>query len=953
MTSTLRCWYVFFLSLLFFLGVGCSSSGGGSQGNPPPPQNPLPSLSGVSPNSASVGSAALTITASGTGFVSASLIEWNGASLTTTYVSSTSLSAQIPASDLSSTGTASITVNTPAPGGGASGPITFTISPAATTLTILNVEGSDLTWDPSQLKLYVAVPSGASVNPATITVVDPIAGALATSHTLSSAASGLAISDDSQYLYAVTSAASAIQRFVLPAFTPDIQWSLGTGGTGGIPPYTNLAGDIKVEPGAAHTLAVSLGQSGSGSVAVFDDGVERFTVAESATGLGNSLQWKQDGSLLYAAYTLSNDSGSYTTVSDDALYTMPVTASGVGAVNIYNSTFRSEGAHLHSDPTTGYLYGDWGEVINGANGTPVGNYRWSRPSGTYFPGPLSVVDPTLKRFYILLEAVEPNNTVVFQIQVFDQTTFQLLSTIVIPTPDGLPTNFIRWGQAGLAFATNGPSGGEDGKLYILDGAFVNPSGTPDTTVGTPVNLVPTLTAISPLTATVGGQALTLTVTGRDFVGQPTVYWNGNALQTTLVSSTQLSAQVPATDLASSGLAAVTASNDSSGYPFSNAMAFSVNPASAAGSQIAVYSAGGNDLVWDAATANIYVSMPGVQGDSGDAIGIVDPVAGTVTNSGFLGSDPGKIALSSDSQYLYMALNGANAIEQLALPSFSVNTAWNLGGVDSFSGPYYALDLQAAPGVPQTTAVTLANFDISPSAAEVVIYDGSTQRSNPLVVTQYPYSSLQWGSTDTTLYSVDEQAPQDFLVLGVGPSGAVLNQNYNRVVSPYSSEIHYDAGTALVYTDGGQAIQPSNGSIVGDYGASGIALPDSTLDSVFILGQTAAQAGTSNYTIESFDQTKFTAISSITIDNVVGTPTAFIRWGSNGLAFTTLQGTPTDFTGTGPGQLYVISGTFVEPSSKTHQLSRSAPMLPVRRTWNLGTGFKHQLPAVVTRDPMTQ
>lgn len=358
-------------------------------------------------------------------------------------------------------------------------------------------------------------------------------------------------------------------------------------------------------------------------------------------------------------------------------------------MNIYNSTFRSEGAHLHSDPTTGYLYGDWGEVINGANGTPVGNYRWSRPSGTYFPGPLSVVDPTLKRFYILLEAVEPNNTVVFQIQVFDQTTFQLLSTIVIPTPDGLPTNFIRWGQAGLAFATNSPSGGADEKLYILDGAFVNPSGTPDTTMGTPVDLVPTLTAISPLTATVGGQALTLTVTGRDFVGQPTVYWNGNALQATLVSSTQLSAQVPATDLASSGLAAVTASNASSGYPFSNAMPFSVNPASAPGSQIAVYSAGGNDLVWDAVTATIYVSMPGAQGDSGDAIGIVDPLEGTFTSSGFLGSDPGKIALSSDNQYLYMALNGANAIQQLALPSFSVNTAWNLGGVDSFSRPYYA------------------------------------------------------------------------------------------------------------------------------------------------------------------------------------------------------------------------------------------------------------------------
>ena len=43
---------------------------------------------------------------------------------------------------------------------------------------------------------------------------------------------------------------------------------------------------------------------------------------------------------------------------------------------------------------------------------------------------------------------------------------------------------------------------------------------------------------------------------------------------------------------------------------------------------------------------------------------------------------------------------------------------------TFNGSYYALDLQAAPGVPQTTAVVLANFAVGPSTAAVVIYDGS-------------------------------------------------------------------------------------------------------------------------------------------------------------------------------------------------------------------------------------
>jgi hypothetical protein len=124
--------------------------------------------------------------------------------------------------------------------------------------------------------------------------------------------------------------------------------------------------------------------------------------------------------------------------------------------------------------------------------------------------------------------------------------------------------------------------------------------------------------------------------------------------------------------------------------------------------------------------------------------------------------------------------------------------------------------------------------------------------------------------------------------------------------------------------------------------------------VFILGQTSAQTGTPNYTIESFDQTKFTAVSSITVNNVVGTPTALIRWGTKGLAFTTLLGIPADFTGTGPGQLYVISGTFVAQSNVISKTSRTAPMLPVRRTWNLGTSSRQQLPsAIVKPNPLTQ
>jgi hypothetical protein len=431
------------------------------------------------------------------------------------------------------------------------------------------------------------------------------------------------------------------------------------------------------------------------------------------------------------------------------------------------------------------------------------------------------------------------------------------------------------------------------------------------------------------------------VTGRDFVGQPTVFWNGNALVTSVVSSTELTAQIPASDLTAATQATITASNSSAALPASNSLRFSVNAVALSGNQFAVYSTGGNNLVWNATTAKLYVSMPGVQGDSGDAIGIVDPVAVSVSSSGFIGSDPAALSVTDNGEYAYVALYGQNAIQQLSFPGFTAGTTWNLGGVGSFEGPYYALDLQAAPAAPQTTAVTLANFDVSPSSAAVVIYDGSTPRPTPLESGFYSYFALKWAATASTLYAVDQGSPQSFLVLGVGPSGAVLDQHYDRVFDTYSPNIHFDSGTGLVYTDAGQAIQPSNGTIAGTYNASGILVPDSTLGRVFILGQTAAQAGTSNYAIESFDQTHFTSIASLTIQNVVGTPTALVRWGTDGLAFTTRVGEPYDFVATGPGQLYVVSGSFANPAEAANRAAAASQPLPVKRTWNVETGPSRQ------------
>lgn len=89
--------------------------------------NPVPTTTSISPSSKNVGDASFTMTVNGTNFVPASVVDFAGSARTTTYVSATQLTASIPASDLITAGTYSITVVNPSPGGGTSNAQTFTV----------------------------------------------------------------------------------------------------------------------------------------------------------------------------------------------------------------------------------------------------------------------------------------------------------------------------------------------------------------------------------------------------------------------------------------------------------------------------------------------------------------------------------------------------------------------------------------------------------------------------------------------------------------------------------------------------------------------------------------------------------------------------------------------------------------------------------------------------------
>jgi hypothetical protein len=88
----------------------------------------------------------------GTGFVSDSVVNWNSVALATTFVNSSQLTALVPASDIATAGTASVTVASPGPGGGTSNVVFFDI--------VTPVVGPTFTELPSS-------PPGSSVSPIT------------------------------------------------------------------------------------------------------------------------------------------------------------------------------------------------------------------------------------------------------------------------------------------------------------------------------------------------------------------------------------------------------------------------------------------------------------------------------------------------------------------------------------------------------------------------------------------------------------------------------------------------------------------------------------------------------------------------------------------------------------------------------------------------------------------
>jgi photosystem II stability/assembly factor-like uncharacterized protein len=445
----------------------------------------LPAISSLSPASVTAGAAQFTLTVTGSNFASGAVVEWNGANLTTTFVSSTELTATVPASDVASAGTATVTVST---GGLTSNPFTFTINNPVPTATSLS---------PSS-----AIAGGASF---TLTVNG-------TNFVSTSTVNWNGSARTTTFVSATQVKATINASDIAMAGTANVSVSNPTpaGGTSGnlsfainnaVPTLTSILPSSKTEGTASFSLTVN----GTGFVKgarVNWNGSARTTTFKSSTKLTatiNSADVATAGTFSVTATNPAPGGG----VSNAETFTVNNPKPAITSLSPSSATAGGAGFTL---------------TVTGSNFVKTSTVDWAGSA---------------------------------------RTTSFVSSTKLTATINA--TDIAKAGTFKVTVVNAAPGGGTSAsKTFTVN------------------NPVPTLTSISPNSATHGGASFTLTATGTGYVSGSKIQWNGTSLTTTFVSSTSLTAKVPAADIKNAGTATVKVFNPTPGGGASGGKTFTIN-----------------------------------------------------------------------------------------------------------------------------------------------------------------------------------------------------------------------------------------------------------------------------------------------------------------------------------------------------------------------------------------
>jgi uncharacterized protein (TIGR03437 family) len=514
---------------------------------------PTPTISGLSPSTMNAGGAAFTLTVNGTNFLSGATVSWNGTALTTTFVSATQLTAAVPASLITNTGSANITAANA--GGTASTAATFTIGVPTPTITSLSpasaaatgpaftltvngtnfLSGAVVTWNSTALtttfvsstQVTAAVPMNLIASPGSANITATNSGGSASTVTT------LPINIPTPTISSLnpTSANAGGSDFMLTVngtgflSGATVQWN-GTGLTTTFVSNTQLTATV---------MAALIASGGSASVTVANSGGNTST----ATSFSITIPTPTITSLNPAS-----------TPAGGAAFTLTVNGTNFlsGAVVNWNGTALTT-TFVNSTQLTAAVSASL-IASGGSAGVTVTNTGGSASTATSFS--ITVPTPTITS---LNPAATGAGGPAFTLTV-NGTNF-LSGAVVQWNGTGLATTVVSSTQ--LSASVSAALIATVGSANVT---VMNSGGSPSAAVAFPINAVttPTISSVSPTSVTAGGATFVLTVNGTGFASGATISWNGSALLTAFVSSTQLTGVVPSTLIAAPGTGSITVAN---------------------------------------------------------------------------------------------------------------------------------------------------------------------------------------------------------------------------------------------------------------------------------------------------------------------------------------------------------------------------------------------------------
>ena len=408
---------------------------------------------------------------------------------------------------------------------------------------------------------------------------------------------------------------------------------------------------------------------------------------------------------------------------------------------------------------------------------------------------------------------------------------------------------------------------------------------------------PTLTSISLQNVRAGSASVDVEVTGSGFTQAALATWNGQTLSSTWQSSTQITVTFPASVLTQAIASSLTVANGPN-QESSNGITFSVLPDLGPNADITELNVSGEDMVWDSTRNLLYVAVTNPAALNGDTVAVVDPTNASLLKTIYTGSQPSVLGISDDNHFLYTGFQTSASIQRYLLPDFTLDLTISLDS--GAAGESFAGDIKVAPGQNQTIAVSMGNSAIEPrDAGGLAIFDNAVRRANVLPSSFADTYKFAWGKDATKLYANSDPVfePQSFSIVSVDGTGITGRASVSQLTD-LGLRPHFDPVTNLVYSDNGRITNPTNLEAAGVLESSGLMVPDAALNRAFFL----RTVGYSSVALDIFDLRRQSLLKSIAISGVTGNPTQLVRWGAQGIAFLTDDGT------TGNGGLYLLQGS---------------------------------------------